>query len=202
MSKIKLCGLRRLEDIAYVNEARPDFAGVILARNPKFWRAVDSAQAARMREALEPSIPLVGVFVDDGEDYVVSLLERGIIDIAQLHGHETAETICSIRRRTGKPVWKAFQVNTWADVASALSTSADLLLLDSGAGSGVAFDWSLVAEVDRPFLLAGGLTPENLPAAIRQVHPWGVDLSSGTETNQLKDRDKLIAAVQAARHAE
>lgn len=199
MAKIKICGLRRPEDIAAINEARPDFAGVILARNPKFWRAVDARQAARMREALDPSIPLVGVFVDDDPDYIAGLLERGVIDIAQLHGKETEADICALARRSGKPVWKAFQVKTAGDVAAAIQTPAARPLLDSGAGCGVTFDWGLVTGIRRPFLLAGGLTPETLPAAIGQVHPWGVDISSGVETDRVKDPDKIFRAVEAAR---
>lgn len=198
MSKIKICGLRRTEDIAIVNEAKPDFAGVILARNPKFWRAVDAHQAARLREALDHAIPLVGVFVDDDADYIASLLDSGVIDIAQLHGRETEDDIRALAGRSGKPVWKAFQVKTPEDVAAAIRTPAERPLLDSGTGCGVTFDWSLVTGIDRPFLLAGGLTPENLSAAIAQVRPWCVDISSGVETGRVKDADKIFRAVEAA----
>ncbi len=199
MTKIKLCGLRRLEDIAAVNAVRPDYAGVILARNPKFWRAVSPEQAGRMRDALDSAIPLVGVFVDDDPAYPEGLLRAGVIDIAQLHGHETADTIRALADAAGKPAWKAFQVKTPADVAAAVRTPAEMPLLDSGTGCGVTFDWSLVAGVSRPFLLAGGLTPENLTAAIAQVHPWGVDISSGIETDRVKDPDKMRRAVAAVR---
>lgn len=202
MTKIKLCGLRRVEDMLAVNEAAPDYAGIILARNPKFWRAISPEQAALLRRTLRPEIPLVGVFVDDDEAYIVSLLTAGIIDIAQLHGGETEETIRSLRFRTGKPVWKALRVRQRSDLDAARSSPADLLLLDGGTGTGTGFDWSLAEGFPRPFLLAGGLNPENLPDAIRRVRPWGVDLSSGTETNRVKDREKLLAAVRAARETE
>jgi phosphoribosylanthranilate isomerase len=198
MTKIKLCGLRRLEDITYVNEAGPDFAGVILAANPKFWRAISDEQARRLRDALRPDIPLVGVFVNDDTDRICRLLQQGTIDIAQLHGSESPETIQEIADRTGKPVWKAFQVKTPADVAAAIQTPAEHPLLDSGTGSGVSFDWSLVAGVERPFLLAGGLNPDNLAAAIAQVQPWCVDISSGTETDKVKDQAKIQRAVEIA----
>lgn len=198
MTNIKLCGLRRLEDMDYVNAVRPDFAGVILADPARFHRAVSMEQARAMRERLSLEIPLVGVFVNDPMELVEQYLNEGIIDMAQLHGSESEEYIRKLQTDCGKPVIKAFKIQSAADVEKAVRSSADHILLDSGTGSGKTFDWSVVAGIDRPFLLAGGLNPENLERAIAQVHPWSVDMSSGTETDGVKDPEKMKRAVEIA----
>ena len=122
------------------------------------------------------------------------------MDIAQLHGTEDESYLAALRTLApGHPLWKAFTLRTPDDLTAALASGADMILLDSSKGTGQTFDWSLLRGVARPFLLAGGLTPENIPRAVRAVHPWGVDLSSGVETDRRKDRDKILAAVAAAR---
>lgn len=198
MCKIKICGLRRPEDVDYVNEARPDYAGVILADPKKFRRAISREQARDIRRELDPTIPLVGVFVNNDFMEVGHYLRSGIIDIAQLHGSESDEYIRTIRFHCEKPVFKAFQVHSQEDVNSAVKSYADQILLDSGTGSGKTFDWSVAANVRRPFILAGGLNPNNLEAAIAQTHPWAVDISSGVETDGVKDREKIFKAVEIA----
>ncbi|MCD8009080.1 MAG: phosphoribosylanthranilate isomerase [Clostridiales bacterium] len=196
-TKIKICGLRRVEDVDFVNEAKPDYAGVILCR--RFWRGVDFDQAKLLRKRLDPNIPLVGVFVNDRFSDVVVALRQGIVDMVQLHGTESEEYITSVQMMARKPVIKACQVYDPSVIPYAVNSAADHILLDSGAGSGQTFDWSIVQGVERPFLLAGGLTPENIPQAIEAVHPWGIDISSGVETDKVKDRDKILAAVEAVR---
>lgn len=198
MSKIKICGLRRGIDVDYVNEAMPDYAGFILW--PHSRRYITPAQALELRRRLNPSIPTVGVFVDQPLEEILAPVRSGAIDIVQLHGHETPEMVRLVARETGKLVWKAFKVRSEDDLSRAADSPSDLILLDNGYGTGQSFDWSLLSRpLERPWLLAGGLTPENIPQALDQLSPWGVDLSSGVETEGWKDREKILAAVQAAR---
>ncbi len=197
MTKVNICGLRSAEDALLMNRLQPDYAGVILSAG--FRRTVAYETARKIRETLDPAIPLVGVFVDEEEERMASFLKEGIIDIAQLHGQESDETGRSLIKRTGKPVWKAFQVGKEADLGRIIACPADLLLLDAGQGSGQTFDWSLAAGVKRPFLLAGGLTPENVRLAITQILPYGVDVSSGDETDGRKDPKKAEAFVRKVR---
>ena len=189
MSKIKICGLFRPCDIVYVNEARPDWCGFIIDF-PRSHRSVTPDQVRSLRAGLDPAIVPVGVFVDRPAEEAAALLNDGTIQVAQLHGHEDAAYIAALRALApGKEIWKAFKVRS----------PADRILLDNGYGTGQSFDWSLAGSVTRPFLLAGGLTSENIPDAVARLHPYGLDLSSGVETDRLKDRDKILAAVAAAR---
>lgn len=142
------------------------------------------------------------MFVDADEAYVADLLNQGIIDLAQLHGHEDEEYIARLRAMTLKPIIQAFKVRAAEDLERAVNSSADHILLDSGAGSGECFDWSLVKDVPRPFFLAGGLDPDNVDAAVRQVAPYGVDVSSGIETDKCKDEHKMRTFVEKIRCAE
>lgn len=199
MTKIKICGLFRPCDIDYVNEARPDWCGFII-NFPKSHRNLTPDQVRELRRGLDSSITPVGVFVDQPLEEVADLLNDGTISIAQLHGHEDDAYIAALRARApGKEIWKAYKIRSQADLAAANDSTADLVLLDNGCGTGQTFDWSLLQNFPRSYLLAGGLNPENLPAAIRTLHPFGVDLSSGVETERRKDRVKILAAVAAAR---
>lgn len=199
MTKIKICGLFRPCDIDYVNEAKPDYCGFII-NFPKSHRNVTPEQVRTLRERLDSAVSPVGVFVDEAPETVAALLKEGTISVAQLHGHEDENYIAALRALApGCTIWKAYNVRAEEDLAAALASTADLVLLDSGQGAGQTFDWSLAAGVKRPFLLAGGLTPENIPQAIESVHPFGLDLSSGVETDKRKDREKILAAVAAAR---
>ena len=202
MTRIKICGLTRPCDIAYVNAARPDFCGFVI-HFPRSRRSLTADQVRSLRQELAPGIIPVGVFVDQPPETVAALLRDGTLSVAQLHGHEDAAYISALRRLAPKAeIWQAFQMHSPADAKRAVNSPADRVLLDSGQGSGRTFHWSLLAQMDRPFLLAGGLTPENLRTAIRTLHPWGVDLSSGVETEGVKDLDKIRAAVDAAREEE
>lgn len=199
MTKIKICGLFQSQDMDYINEARPDWCGFIL-NFPKSHRNVDAVQLRSLRARLAEGVTPVGVFVDQPVETVAALLAEGLISVAQLHGHEDGAYIAKLRKLApGKPIWRAFKVRSAADVREAEGCPTDLVVLDGGLGAGQVFDWSLVREVRRPFLLAGGLTPENIPQAVRALHPYGVDLSSGVETGKQKDRSKILAAVAAAR---
>lgn len=201
MTRIKICGLSRPEDIDAVNAARPDFCGFVVDF-PKSRRNVSPVQLRALRARLDGAIVPVGVFVDCPPDTVAALQNDGTISVAQLHGREDEDYISRLRALTGgKPVWKAFRVRTPADVEAARRSTADCLLLDNGTGTGHVFDWSLVGEIGRPWVLAGGLTPENLRDAVRTLHPWGVDLSSGVESGGVKDAKKIFEAVAAVRNA-
>ena len=198
MTRIKICGLRTPADIAAANESHPDYIGFILS--PGYRRSITKEQALALRKQLDPGIVPVGVTVTQPVEAVSKLLKSGVVDVAQLHGTEDEGYLASLRAMApGHPLWKAFTLRTPGDLTAALASGADMILLDSGKGTGRTFDWSLLRGITRSFLLAGGLTPENIPRAVREVHPWGVDLSSGMETDRRKDRDKILAAVAAAR---
>jgi phosphoribosylanthranilate isomerase len=199
VTKIKICGLFRPEDIAFVNEARPDWCGFIV-NFPKSHRSLTPDQVRGLRAGLDRAVTPVGVFVNQPPETVAGLLLDGTISVAQLHGQEAEDYLAALRARApGYQIWKAFRVRSPRDVAAAEGSSADLVVLDSGQGTGRTFDWSLARQVRRPFLLAGGLDPDNIPQAIRTVGPFGLDLSSGVETDRRKDREKILSAVQATR---
>ncbi len=199
MTKIKICGLMRPEDIETVNAIQPDYCGFII-NFPKSHRNKTPDEVRALRANLNPAVTPVGVFVDSPVEVPASLLQDGTIAVAQLHGHEDAAYIQTLRDLVpGCTIWKAFKVRSAADLEAANASTADLVLLDNGYGTGQPFDWSLAGGVQRPFLLAGGLTPENIPEAVRQLHPLGVDISSGVETDRQKDPAKIQAAVAAAR---
>ena len=199
MTRIKICGLTRPEDVRYVNTAKPDWCGFIL-NFPSSRRNVTPEQARALRAGLDPDIRPVGVFVDRPVEEVAALLNSGVISVAQLHGREDNAYISVLRTLApGCVVWRAFQLRSQADLAAADASGADLVLLDNGRGTGQTFDWSLAGSVQRPFLLAGGLTPESIPRAVAALRPYGLDLSSGVETDGVKDPAKIQAAVPAAR---
>ena len=200
MTKIKLCGLSRPCDIQTANELMPEYIGFVFA--PKSKRYIDPQQAARLKELLSSDIRAVGVFVDEAPDTVAALLNSGIIDIAQLHGGEDEAYIQRLRQRTDQPIIKAFQIKTCHDLAEAEVCTADHILLDSGAGTGNVFDWSVLQDVKRPYFLAGGLSPDNVGDAVRLLHPYAVDVSSGIETDGRKDEEKAAAFIAAVRKEE
>ena len=196
MPKIKICGLSRPEDITYINEAKPDYCGFIIDV-PKSRRNVSISKVRELVQNLESQICPVGVFVNKDCGEVAQLLNEGTIQIAQLHGQEDEAYIRRIQKNTGYQVIKAFSVKTAQDIENALKSPADYILLDQGGGgTGQTFDWSLIPEIDRPFFLAGGLGADNLETAVRTIHPYAVDLSSSVETDGMKDRDKILKAVQ------
>ena len=197
MTQIKLCGLRRPEDIEAANRLKPEYIGFVFARKSK--RYVDPETALSLKKSLSPDIKAVGVFVNEELSVVANLLKRGVIDVAQLHGSESEDYIAELKAAAGKPVIRAFKVASSEDVAVAVNSSADQILLDAGAGDGVTFDWSIVKNVERPFFLAGGLNPLNVADAVEAVHPFAVDVSSGIETDGVKDTDKMAAFVKAVR---
>ncbi|MCD8087322.1 MAG: phosphoribosylanthranilate isomerase [Oscillospiraceae bacterium] len=203
-TKIKLCGLSRPVDIETANRLQPDFIGFIFA--PKSRRYVAPERAAELKAMLAPSIQAVGVFVREEPETVAELLRRGVIDVAQLHGGESEEYVARLRALTDRPIIKAFRIDGPEDINAAQASGADYVLLDNGAGgTGTVFDWSLVQTIDRPYFLAGGLDGENVRSAVETLRPYAVDVSSGIETEGLKDAAKMerfVAQVRAADREE
>lgn len=197
MTKIKLCGLTRPCDIEYVNELLPEYIGFVFA--PKSRRYISPEKSEVLREHLDDRITPVGVFVDEKIEVIADLIKRKIIDVVQLHGNESEKYITGLRRVIDCPVIKAFRIESEADIASANQSSADYVLLDSGGGTGKVFDHSLLKDIARPYFLAGGLTPENVETAIKQLAPFAVDASSSLETDGFKDKIKMTAFVNAVR---
>lgn len=195
--KIKICGLTRPEDIACVNRLLPDYIGFVCW--PGSRRFVSEEQAARLKAALSSEIRAVGVFVDAPVEEITALLQKGVIDMAQLHGEESEEDVRRIRELTGKPVIRAVKVSCRRDVEEWQGSAADYLLFDSGMGSGRTFDWSLLEEVKRPYFLAGGLGADNLEQVLTQIRPYGVDLSSSVETRGYKDPQKICQVMEMIR---
>lgn len=197
MTQIKLCGMTRVIDIQAVNALKPDYIGFVFW--PKSKRCVTAEDAAELKSILDPDIAAVGVFVDEEPPIVADLLNRGIIDIAQLHGSEDESYISRLRTLSKKPVIQAFRIREPKDLLPAAASSAEGILLDAGKGEGMVFDWELLRNFDRPYFLAGGLTPENVREAIERLHPYVVDVSSGIETNGVKNAEKMAAFVSAVR---
>ena len=200
MTRIKLCGLTRPCDIEAANRLKPDYIGFVFAIKSR--RYVSPEQAEALKKQLSPEIRAVGVFVSEDPETVAGLLNRGIIDLAQLHGSEDEAYLTRLRDLTDRPLLQAFRIAGEEDLHRAESSSADGILLDAGAGDGAVFDWKLLKGWSRPYFLAGGLEPGNVREAIRTLQPWGVDVSSGIETDGKKDPEKMAAFVTAVREED
>lgn len=193
MTKIKICGLRREEDITYANECQPDYIGFIFADSK---RKVTKEQAAHLKEMLSPVITAVGVFVNEEVEKVAELVKEGIIDMVQLHGDETNEYIAQLRKLVpGVKIIKAVRVASWEDVRSSENIAADYLLFDTFStraygGTGTTFDWEMIRNVKKPFFLAGGINQENIVRAMSS-NAYAIDVSSAVETDGYKDRQKM-----------
>jgi phosphoribosylanthranilate isomerase len=199
MTLVKICGLRSRRDVELAVEAGADMVGMVLS--PGFRRSVKLEDAASMVDASGDAMA-VGVFVDAPAETVVRAVEGLGLDAVQLHGSEDDEYVSRIRRDAGAPVAKSFVVKGPQDVEAARRSSADLVLLDGGMGTGTGFDLSLVGRVGRRFVLAGGLDPRNVRQAIAAVHPYAVDVSSGVETGGVKDPVKMREFVESVREAD
>ncbi|MBR3317471.1 MAG: phosphoribosylanthranilate isomerase [Atopobiaceae bacterium] len=197
-TRVKLCGMFRPEDVEAVNDIRPDYVGFVVDF-PRSHRSVSAEELPALTSRVAQDITRVGVFVDEPVEVVARLFAQGAIDVAQLHGREDEAYIAQLRAACAVPIVQAFRVCKPSDVARAEASTANLVLLDNGQGTGETFDWSLVQQVRRPFVLAGGLSASNVATAIEATHPWAVDMSSGIETGGLKDPAKMRAAVLAVR---
>ncbi len=196
MTKIKMCGLFRDEDIDYVNEIKPEFIGFVFYK--KSHRYVDHDTAKKLRSKLDSDIKTVGVFVDEDISFIKQLVSDGVIDVIQLHGKEDKAYIERLRSDVitqNTPVIKAIQIKddtkSPESFFSEFDSLVDFYLLDSGMGSGSSFDWKLVTDLSKPFFLAGGLSNDNIEEAIETVRPFAVDVSSGIETSKVKDFGKM-----------
>ena len=197
MAKIKICGLSRKCDIEIANQLNIDYIGFVFYKKSK--RYVSFEQAKELKSTLHKDVKVVGVFVDEPIENVVMLLDKGIIDIAQLHGNEDEDYIKELRSKTDKPIIKAFCINSEEDVIKANQSTADYVLLDAGMGSGNVFEWQHINRINRPYFLAGGLSIENAENAIKILNPYALDISSGVETDGLKDKNKMISFVNIVR---
>ena len=199
MTEVKICGMRRLEDIRYANELRPDMIGFVFWRPSK--RYVSTDDASELRSSLDTGIKPVGVFVDEDPRVVADIANRGIVDMVQLHGVEDEEYIHGLRRLTDAPIIRTFCVRSEEDLVRASESSADIVLLDNGKGTGQTFDWTLMRDLRRDFILSGGLSASNVGDAVRRFHPHAVDVSSAVETDGFKDRSKMEQFIDAVRSA-
>lgn len=203
--KIKLCSMRRAEDIEYINEYKPDFAGFILSEG--FKRTIDNDTYLRLISALDKSIKTVGVFVNEPVEKIVNY--PCLPDIIQLHGDEDANYIASLKNAIGKEIWKAVRVKTPQDIESADKLPCDMLVIDSyseacvgGNGKRVNLDNVLNAEFSKPYMIAGGITPINAAEVIRALSshpPFGIDTSGGVETDGVKDKNKIEQLIKSVR---
>lgn len=197
MIKVKFCGLSCQNDIDEVNKLLPEYIGFVFA--PKSRRYISPDKAFELKRLLSSKIKAVGVFVNETPEQVADLSNKGIVDIVQLHGNEDEAYIRELRKLTDKPIMKAFRIETTANIEMAKQSTADYVLLDSGAGTGNVFDWKLIRDMKRPYFLAGGLSLDNVGKAIEQLTPYAVDVSSGIETNGHKDKEKMAAFIAAVR---
>ena len=199
MTRVKMCGLFRDEDISYANEVKPDYIGFVFY--PKSHRYVSIEKAQSLKAKLDPEIKAVGVFVDSDISFIKELVAKNIIDIVQLHGHEDSNYIHELRKSIDNPdisIIQAIVIKNEADILRLPQNdfmdnefSADYYLVDSGMGSGSSFNWDLLKEHNGKIFLAGGLNTENIAKALSTVKPFAVDVSSGIETDRIKDFDKM-----------
>ena len=215
--KVKMCGISKVETIPAVVEAKPDYMGLVFAPSK---RQVTVDQAKTLVEELhkqytkrynngaeqsnDDEIKTVGVFVNETLDNLVSIATEANLDVVQLHGDEDEAFIQSLKGRTNVEIWKAVQIRSSTDAEAWIDSSADMLLFDAyhkdeRGGTGEVFDWSCLDEFERPFMLAGGIDSTNVARAIRTVRPYGIDISSGIETDGVKDDEKIKAFTNIVR---
>lgn len=201
MSKIKICGLTRQNDIAIVNNYLPDYIGFVFAPSRRQIR-VDDAKA--WKTLLNPSITVVGVFVNEDMKSIIQLCDSNIIDMVQLHGDEDELYIKELKKNIPNKIIKAVRVKASEDIKRADASSCDYLLLDTYhaeqyGGSGRTFDWSMIPVIEKPYFLAGGIHINNLIQAQAMCNPYCIDVSSGVETEGYKDSDKILDIITKIR---
>ena len=221
--KIKMCGISKVETIPAIVDAKPDYMGLVFAPSK---RQVTVDQAKTLVEELHKQyanrynrdaeqysnqtliyqefIKTVGIFVNETLDNLVTIATEVNLDAVQLHGDEDEAFIQSLKERTNVEVWKAVQIRSAADAEAWIDSSADMILFDAyhkdeRGGTGEVFDWSSLDEFERPFMLAGGIDSTNVARAIRTVRPYGIDISSGIETEGVKDDEKIKAFTNIVR---
>lgn len=200
MTKIKLCGIQRYEDIDVVNELLPDYIGFVFAKKSKRFISYDMAKALKKR--LDKRVKAVGVFVNESIENIIYLVRNDIIDLIQLHGDEDSDYISKLKKYVNIPVIKAFRIKCKDDINALYKEGSDFILLDAGAGEGKTLDESILKDFKGDYFLAGGLSPDNISEKINTLHPFGVDVSSGIETDGKKDADKMRKFVKLVREVE
>ncbi len=201
MTKIKICGLKTIEDIEAVNRWKPDFAGFVFAPGK---RQISPDHAAELRSALAPEIQAVGVFVNTLLEEAAALAEAEVIQYIQLHGDEDAAYMEALRKQTDKPLIKAVAARSREEILEAEKLPCEYLLLDtykkgSPGGNGETFDWKIIPPLEKPWFLAGGLSPENVEQAIKICRPFGVDISSGVEIQGKKSEQRIREFIEKVR---
>ena len=203
MTKIKICGLTRTEDIEMVNEFLPDYIGFVFAKSR---RQVSAEQAKELKNKLRPAIKAVGVFVNEKPENIAEIANQGIIDLIQIHGDEDAAYCAQLRKLTQAPIIKVVRVQVEDDLAGIEEFDCDYYLFDTLSskdygGTGKAFDHSLLynKEIKKPFFVAGGLNQDNVAAVIEVIKPFGVDTSGGVETDGIKDANKIKEFIKQGR---
>lgn len=207
MTKIKICGLKRPEDIEYVNQYLPDYAGFVFAGSK---RKVTDEQAEKLSRKLDGRIIAVGVFVNEPAEHIVNLVKKEIIRVIQLHGDEDTEYILKLRENleASVKIIKAVRVQNREQILEAEKLPCDYLLLDTWqkdayGGCGKQFDKSLIPEdMSKPYFLAGGLAADNIRENIQICHPYAVDVSSAVETDGKKDEKKIQEFIERVREYE
>lgn len=207
MTKIKICGLTRMEDIEEVNGSMPDYVGFVFAKSK---RKIDRETAEKLKEKLDSSIQAAGVFVNAEISDIISLCQDNIIDVIQLHGEESEEYIKELKEVLPNQIIKAIRVEKVSQIETAMNCSADYLLLDAYhphqyGGSGQIFDWNIFQSenfsLKKPYFLAGGIHSGNIEDAIRIGNPYCIDVSSGAETEGLKDPNKIQEIIRKIRNS-
>lgn len=200
MLKVKICGLTRNQDVDIVNEVLPDYIGFVFAESR---RKVTPAQAAALKSRLDQRVRSVGVFVNASIEEIISLYNDGVVDLVQLHGDEDAAYLAGLKKKIGCPVIKAVRVRSAQDVLEAEALPSNYLLLDAYkkeayGGTGEAFDYALIPDIKKPFFIAGGLNAGNIAKAAA-LKPYCLDVSSGVETDGVKDAAKIWEIVRIIR---
>lgn len=196
MTAVKFCGMRRVEDIEYANQCRPDYAGFILSDG--FKRSVDFGTFYELNTYLDKDIKRAGVFVNEPLENILHCAYNESLDVIQLHGDETEDYIEKLRKVFSGEIWKAGRAKSSEDIEKADRLSCDKLVIDSFSedcvgGTGKRINTEIVknAEITKPFFIAGGIAAENIAEIVRDTKPYGIDISSGIETDGFKDINKM-----------
>jgi len=187
ISKLKICGIRRIEDILMVNEIKPEFIGFVFAKSK---RQIDLNTAIKLKSKLNSNIKSVGVFVNEDIDQIVKIVNSKAIDIIQLHGNESNNYIKQLKEKVSAKIIKVIKINSDLNDNTAFA-EVDYLLYDSGNGSGKPFDWNINIDKKKPIFIAGGININNLEEAYKTFNPFAFDLSSSVEVDGYKNLDKM-----------